>query len=220
MAMAATPKNHVATTSPPGRTSTRLPRGTKPATVGATIRERPDEESPADMQLRTLDLAVLVLYVAGVVGLGCWFVRRSGTTAEFMKAGGSLPSWAVGLSLFGTFLSSITFLGVPGKAYAGDWNAFVFSLTLPPAAWLAVKYFVPFYRRRGEISAYEHFEQRFGGWAQGDPSEASSFQSIARSTSRYFESLDSRAPGTLDMTSTAASLMRRRHSGKLAAGTP
>ena len=118
------------------------------------------------MQLRTLDLAVLVLYVAGVVGLGCWFVRSSRTTAEFMKAGGSLPSWAVGLSLFGTFLSSITFLGVPGKAYAGDWNAFVFSLTLPPAAWLAVKYFVPFYRRRGEISAYEHFEQRFGGWAR------------------------------------------------------
>ena len=51
-------------------------------------------------------------------------------------------------------------------------------------------------------------------------SETSSFQSIARSTSRYFESLDSRAPGTFDITSTAASFMRRRHSGRLAAGTP
>src|SRR5262249_18736149 len=51
-------------------------------------------------------------------------------------------------------------------------------------------------------------------------SETSSFQSIARSTSRYFESLDSRAPGTFDITSTAASFIRRFHSGKLACGTP
>ena len=51
-------------------------------------------------------------------------------------------------------------------------------------------------------------------------SETSSFQSIARSTSRYFESLDSRAPGTFDITSTATSFIRRRHSGRLAAGTP
>src|SRR3954470_9529765 len=51
-------------------------------------------------------------------------------------------------------------------------------------------------------------------------SDTSSFQSIARSTSRYFESLDSLAPGALDITSTAASFIRRRHSGKLACGTP
>ena len=56
--------------------------------------------------------------------------------------------------------------------------------------------------------------------ASSRDSETSSFQSIARSTSRYFESLDSRAPGTFDITSTATSFMRRRHSGRLAAGTP
>ncbi|HUG90070.1 MAG TPA: sodium:solute symporter, partial [Planctomycetaceae bacterium] len=117
-------------------------------------------------QLRTADLVVLVVYVAGVVAFGCWFVRRSRTTDGFTKAGGALPAWAVGLSLFGTFLSSITFLGVPGKAYAENWNAFVFSLSLPVAAWVGVRYFVPFYRRRGEISAYEHLERRFGGWAR------------------------------------------------------
>ena len=51
-------------------------------------------------------------------------------------------------------------------------------------------------------------------------SRTSSFQSIARSTSRYFESLDSRAPGHFDITSIATSFIRRRHSGRLAAGTP
>jgi solute:Na+ symporter, SSS family len=113
-----------------------------------------------------IDLLVLFVYVAAVVGAGCWFAKRSGTTREFMAAGGRLPGWAVGLSLFGTFLSSNTFIGNPGKAFADNWNFFVFSLTLPIGAWVAAKWFVPFYRNSGEISAYHHLEKRFGPWAR------------------------------------------------------
>jgi SSS family solute:Na+ symporter len=117
-------------------------------------------------RLPAIDLAVLGIYLAAVVGLGAWFARRNRTSAHFMAASGALPGWVVGLSIFGTFLSSNTFIGVPGKAYGGNWNAFVFSLTLPLAAWVAVKYFVPFYRNSGEISAYHHLEKRFGPWAR------------------------------------------------------
>lgn len=83
-----------------------------------------------------------------------------------MVAGGALPGWAVGLSIFGTYLSSNTFLGVPGKTYATNFNAFVFSLSIPLAACIAARWFVPFYRRSGEISAYHHLEERFGPWAR------------------------------------------------------
>lgn len=116
--------------------------------------------------MQLLDSAVLIIYIAGVVAFGCWFAKRSRTTNEFMVAGGRLPGWAVGLSLFGTFLSSNTFIGNPGKAYADNWNFFVFSLTLPIGAWIAAKWFVPFYRNSGEISAYHHLEKRFGPWAR------------------------------------------------------
>ncbi len=116
--------------------------------------------------LPQIDFIVLVLYLAGVVGLGIWFVRRSRTTDAFMAAGRSMPGWVVGLSIFGTFVSSISFLALPGKAYGDNWNAFTFSLTLPIAAWLAVRWFVPFYRKSGEISAYQHLEHRFGPWAR------------------------------------------------------
>ena len=116
--------------------------------------------------LPAVDILVLTLYLAAVVGLGCWLSRRNRTTNDFMAAGGTLPGWAVGLSIFGTYLSSNTFIGVPGKAYDGNWNGFVFSLSLPFAAWVAVKWFVPFYRRTGEISAYHHLEKRFGPWAR------------------------------------------------------
>ena len=116
--------------------------------------------------LPTIDLVVLAIYLLAVVTLGCWFVRRSGTTDEFMAAGRSLPGWAVGLSIFGTYLSSNTFIGVPGKAVNGNWNFFVFSLSIPIAAWIASRVFIPFYRNSGAISAYEHLERRFGKWAR------------------------------------------------------
>lgn len=116
--------------------------------------------------MKPIDSIVLFVYLALVVGLGIFLARRSKTTAGFMAAGGALPGWAVGLSIFGTFVSSISFLANPGKSYSGDWNPFVFGLSLPLAAWIATRYFVPFYRRRGEVSAYTHLEQRFGPWAR------------------------------------------------------
>ena len=116
--------------------------------------------------LPAIDVAVLAVYLLAVVGMGVWFARSNRTSKDFMAAGGSLPGWAVGLSIFGTYLSSNTFIGVPGKAYDGNWNGFVFSLSLPLAAWVAVKWFVPFYRKSGEISAYHHLEKRFGPWAR------------------------------------------------------
>jgi SSS family solute:Na+ symporter len=68
--------------------------------------------------------------------------------------------------MFGSYISSISFLGNPGKAYESNWNAVAFTLATPFAAALAVRWFVPFYRSRDEISAYEHLEQRFGPWAR------------------------------------------------------
>lgn len=112
------------------------------------------------------DLAVLLTYLVGVTGFGCWFYRRNRNSERFMSAGRSLPGWAVGLSIFGSYVSSISFLANPGKSFAADWNPFVFALTLPLAAWIAVRWFVPFFRRSGEISAYTHLEARFGAWAR------------------------------------------------------
>lgn len=113
-----------------------------------------------------IDLAVLVGYLTLTVGLGCWFGLRRRSTDEFMAGSHALPGWAVGLSMFGSFVSSISFLANPGKAFAGDWSPFVFALATPVAAAIAVLWFVPFYRRSGNISAYEHLEGRFGVWAR------------------------------------------------------
>ena len=116
--------------------------------------------------LPIVDLLVIALYLLGMIGIGVYFSRKKQNTEQFTKASGSIPGWVLGISLYATFLSSNTFLGVPGKAFGENWNAFVFSLSLPFAAWIAAKFFVPFYRKTGEVSAYTHLEHRFGPWAR------------------------------------------------------
>ncbi|WP_129715203.1 sodium:solute symporter [Pedobacter sp. SYP-B3415] len=116
--------------------------------------------------LPILDLGIIVIYLAAMILVGIYFSRRNKSAEQFTKASGLIPGWAIGLSIYATFLSSNTFLGVPGKAFGGNWNAFVFSISMPLAAWVAARYFVPFYRSTGEISAYTHFEHRFGPWAR------------------------------------------------------
>ncbi len=116
--------------------------------------------------LPIIDILIIAAYLLGMVGVGIYFSRKNNSTDQFTKASGHIPGWALGLSLYATFLSSNTFLGVPGKSFGSNWNSFVFSLSMPLAAWIAAKFFVPFYRKSGEISAYTHLEHRFGPWAR------------------------------------------------------
>lgn len=116
--------------------------------------------------LPILDLVVIAAYILGIVVFGTWFYRKSGTMEGFTVGSRNLPGWAIGLSILATYLSSISFLALPGKSYPGTWNAFVFSLTVPIACWISARYFIPLYRGTLQTTAYEHLEARFGYWAR------------------------------------------------------
>jgi SSS family solute:Na+ symporter len=111
-------------------------------------------------------MAVLLIYGGAVTGLGVLFYRRAGSVEGFTLAGRRLSGWVVGLSIFGTYLSSISFLALPGKAYVTDWTVLAFALSLPVAAWAAARWFVPLYRSTRDVSAYAYLERRFGLWAR------------------------------------------------------
>jgi solute:Na+ symporter, SSS family len=113
-----------------------------------------------------VDKGILIVYFVGIILFGAYFRKKSGTASGFMIADGRLPGWLVGLSMLATFVSSITFLAYPGQAYNFNWDVYIFSLTLPVAALVATLYFIPLYRTRVKISAYEYLEQRFGPWAR------------------------------------------------------
>jgi len=118
------------------------------------------------MNLPLLDLIVFIIITFGNVLFGASFYFKNKTSDQFTSGGGKLPAWVVGMSIFATFVSSISFLALPGKAYVSNWNALVFSFAIPIAAIMAVKFFVPLYRGLGSISAYNYLEVRFGTWAR------------------------------------------------------
>jgi solute:Na+ symporter, SSS family len=118
------------------------------------------------MKLPVIDLIVFIIITFGNVLFGASFYFKNKTSDQFTSGGGKLPSWVVGMSIFATFVSSISFLALPGKAYVSNWNALVFSFAIPIAAIMAVKFFVPLYRGLGSISAYNYLEVRFGRWAR------------------------------------------------------
>ena len=113
-----------------------------------------------------LDIIVFFVLTLGNIILGASFFFRSRASDQFTSAGRSLPSWLVGLSIFATFVSSISFLALPGKAFASNWNAFVFSLSIPLASIMTIRFFIPLYRGINSISAYYYLETRFGPWAR------------------------------------------------------
>jgi len=113
-----------------------------------------------------LDGIVVAVYFVATMGIGLYFWHKSRTPEGFTAAGRSLPGWLVGISIFATYLSSISYLALPGKAFAANWNPLVFSLAVPVATWIAVVKFLPYYRASGDISAYANLESRFGNWAR------------------------------------------------------
>ncbi len=115
-----------------------------------------------------VDVAVVLVYLVATTLFGCSFYFRRGRDRadEFTKAGGRLPGWALALSVFATYVSSISFLALPAKAYLSNWNALVLSFSIPFAACAAAVWFVPFYRRQTSASAYSFLEARFGAWSR------------------------------------------------------
>ncbi len=136
--------------------------------------------------MHIVDLIVFLVCTGGIVLMGMLFYRRETSAREFTNAGRNIPGWVVGMSIFSTYVSSISYLGNPGKSYAGDWNPFVFGLSIPIACWIAARWFVPFYRSLGSVSAYAFLEDRFGPWARIYASACYLLTQIARMGSILF----------------------------------
>ena len=98
------------------------------------------------MEIQLLDIIVFLIFTIGTVLFGTSFIGKNKNSSDYTQGGGSMPGFIVGMSIFATYVSSISFLALPGSAYLGNWNSFVFSLSIPIASILAAKYFVPFYR--------------------------------------------------------------------------
>ena len=108
-----------------------------------------------------ISYTVLGVYLVALVLMGLYFSRRMHSTDDFFKAGGRIPWWAAGVSIFGTQLSALTFMAIPAKTFATDWRYFWVNMTIVAIAPFIIFLFLPFYRRLNVTTAYEYLEMRF-----------------------------------------------------------
>lgn len=112
--------------------------------------------------IRPLDLFVIALYFVAVALIGFRFAKRQDSTEAYFVARRAIPSWAMGLSVFATIISSITFIAYPGAAFDGNWNQLVPGFMAIAVLLVAGTTLVSFFRHAVKMSAYEYFEKRFG----------------------------------------------------------
>lgn len=118
---------------------------------------------PAGVESRFgfINYAVLIAYFAVLVGMGVYFSRREESTDDYFLAGGRIPWWAAGISIFGTQLSAISFMAIPAQAYATNWVYILAQATIVLIAPVIVYFYLPFFRRLRVTTAYEYLEKRF-----------------------------------------------------------
>ena len=113
-----------------------------------------------------IDYIIVLVSILAAIGTGVWFAHRQKDTSQYFAGGGKIPAWAVGISIFATLISSVTFLAYPGAAYADNWILLVQGLMVPIVLLALVGVIVPLFRKVIRLSTYEYFERRFGLFAR------------------------------------------------------
>jgi len=133
-----------------------------------------------------LDYLIVIASVILTVFVGLYFARRQKSADHYFAAGRSIPPWALGISIFATLISSVTFLAYPGAAYAGNWILLVQGLMVPIVLLAMIGFIVPLFRRVIKISTYEYFEKRFGFLARLYTSVAFAFAHFSKMGTVFF----------------------------------
>jgi SSS family solute:Na+ symporter len=118
------------------------------------------------MNLSTLDVVIVVVYLAGVFALAQWVSReKAGHTKDakdYFLASQSLPWWAIGASLIAANISAEQIIGMSGSGYA-------LGLAIASYEWMAAitllvvgKWFLPIFLRNGIYTMPQFLERRYG----------------------------------------------------------
>lgn len=121
---------------------------------------RLDRRRPSAMS--RIDWTVLGLYFLGMIVIGLVYARRTQSTDDFLLGGRQMKSWMVGLSLFATLLSTLTYLAMPGEMIRHGPMIIMGIASFPLVAWIVGWFIIPFFMRLHVTSAYEVLETRFG----------------------------------------------------------
>ena len=114
------------------------------------------------MRLSALDLAIIVTYLAGITLFGIAFRRGQNTVRDYFLGGRTAPWWALALSIVATETSTLTIVGTPALAFAGNLTFLQFVFGYLAGRVVIVLLFIPDYFRGEYYTAYQMMERRYG----------------------------------------------------------
>ncbi len=118
--------------------------------------------SPASRGMMPLDWIVIAIYAVGMLAIGWYYSVRTQDKDDYLLGGRTMRSSSVGLSLFSTLFSTITYLALPGEMISKG-PVILWSMMAIPIAYVVVGYFlIPHFMRLRLTSAYEILETRLG----------------------------------------------------------
>ncbi len=115
------------------------------------------------MSALSLDLVIIGIYFAIIIGIGWHFSRRNSNVSDFALGGRSIPWWAVLASILASEISAGTFFGAPGDGYEMrnyTYGQLMVGYLLARLVVSAV--FIPAFYKHNVVSIYEFLEIRFG----------------------------------------------------------
>jgi SSS family transporter len=104
---------------------------------------------------------ILIGYLGADLLIGIVLAKRQKNTNDYFRGGQRIPWWAAGIAIFGTQLSSLTFMAVPAKTFDTNWAYIFQNAAIILLAPVVVFCYLPFFRRLDVTSAYEYLEKRF-----------------------------------------------------------
>jgi len=115
-----------------------------------------------NMRLTSLDLAIVVGYLVGITFFGVAFRLGQSTVRDYFLGGRTAPWWALAISIVATETSTLTIVGTPALAFAGNLTFLQFVLGYLVGRVIIAFAFLPHYFRGEFYTAYQLMERRFG----------------------------------------------------------
>lgn len=110
----------------------------------------------------TLDIVVIFVFSAFILGIGLLFSRTGVNMKSFFAGGEAVPWFIGGLSLFMSFFSAGTFVAWGSVAYQYGWVSITIQWTMALGALVAGWYIAPRWKKTGNLTAGEYIRERLG----------------------------------------------------------
>src|ERR1700757_4168109 len=134
------------------------------------------------VHLATVDVAIVVIYFALVLGIGFYLKRFAKTGEDFFLAGREMTAWVAGLAFVSANLGSMELLGWAGSAYPyGIMAAHWYWIGAIPAMVFLGIVMMPFYYISKTHSVPGYLQLRYGPEASGLSAITFAFMTILMS---------------------------------------